>query len=258
MNNMNSLIWLCCCFPVLIFGAGLPDDIEKCHFGDSTCLVRSINSLIKRYPKGIPEIGIPPLDSYNYSDSIILESPSHGPIWMDFRMRDNVSKGFNNATITHVEGFLYEPNQKQIVLKARLPRLLHEATYEMVGKVMFFVYNTTGRLSSDFQNIRITLTIKALVEYRNDKRYLKIYDLKPSIDLDRWIIWLDNLYKDNMDVTIFMNQLLNENWVEFWNELQPGLIKSFTISFTTLINKVFENIAYDDMFLPYLDVRIGS
>jgi len=61
-----------------------------------------------------------------------------------------------------------------------------------------------------------------------------------------------------MDVTIFMNQLLNENWVEFWNELQPGLIKSFTISFTTLINKVFENIAYDDMFLPYLDVRIGS
>jgi len=55
-----------------------------------------------------------------------------------------------------------------------------------------------------------------------------------------------------------MNQLLNENWVEFWNELQPGLIKSFTISFTTLINKVFENIAYDDMFLPYLDVRIGS
>jgi len=41
-----------------------------------------------------------------------------------------------------------------------------------------------------------------------------------------------------MDVTIFMNQLLNENWVEFWNELQPGLIKSFTISFTTL--KIYE------------------
>nr|XP_044250110.1 circadian clock-controlled protein daywake [Drosophila takahashii] len=177
---------------------------------------------------------------------------------MDFRMRDNVNKGFNNATITHVEGFLYEPNQKHIVIKARLPRLLHEATYEMVGRVMLFSYNTTGRLSSDLQNFRITLTLKTLVEYRNDKRYLKIYDLKPSIDLDRWIISLDNLYKVNTDVTILMNRLLNENWVEIWNEINPGVIKSFTISFTTLLNKVFENIAYDDMFLPPLDIRMGT
>ncbi|KAH8354251.1 hypothetical protein KR084_004774 [Drosophila pseudotakahashii] len=257
MNKLNWLIWWCCCFPVIILGAGLPEDVERCHFGDSTCLVRSINALIKLYPKGIPEIGLPPLDSFNYSDTIILESPYRGPIWMDFRMRDNVNKGFNNATITHVEGFLYEPNQKQIVLEARLPRFLHEATYEMMGRVMLFAYNTTGRLSSDIQNFRITLTIKTLVEYRNDKRYLKIYDLKPSIKLDRWIISLDNLYKENTDVTIFMNKLLNDNWVEFWNEFHPGIIKSFTISFTTMLNKVFENIAYDDMFLPLVDVRQG-
>lgn len=55
----------------------------------------------------------------------------------------------------------------------------------MSGRVLLFFFNTTGRLISDFQNFRITLTIKALVEYRNDKRYLKIYNLVPSLDLDR-------------------------------------------------------------------------
>ncbi|XP_017056889.1 circadian clock-controlled protein daywake isoform X2 [Drosophila ficusphila] len=176
---------------------------------------------------------------------------------MNFRMWDNVNKGLNNATITHVEGFLNEPNQKQIVLTAQLPRLLHEASYHMEGKFMLFQYNTTGRLQSDFQNFRITLTIKTLVEYKNDKRYLKIYSLVPKVDLDRWITWLDGLYKENTDVTTFMNQLLNENWVVFWNELLPGFIEGFTKAFTVLLNKVFENVAYDDMFLPYLDIRRG-
>lgn len=74
----------------------------------------------------------------------------------------------------------------------------------------------------------------------------------------RWIIWLDGLYKENTDVTIFMNKLFNENWVEFWNDLQPGLVKAFTNAFTVLLNRVFDNVAYDDMFLPYVDIRMGS
>ncbi|XP_017118625.1 protein takeout [Drosophila elegans] len=254
MNKLYSLLWVCCCILVIISGTYLPEDVEQCHYGDSTCMIRSINALIKRYPKGIPDIGLPPLDTYYFPNSSILESPHRGPIWMDIRVRDNMFKGFNNATIIQVEGFLREPNQKQIVLSARLPRILQDATYDMEGRFLLFAFNTTGRLSSDFQNIRISLTIKTLVEYRNGKRYLKIYSLKPTLDLDRWIIWLDGLYKENMDVSIFMNKLINDNWVEIWNELQPGLIQLFTKAFTVLLNKVFENVAYDDMFLSDFDI----
>ncbi|XP_016983822.1 protein takeout [Drosophila rhopaloa] len=258
MNKLFSLAWVCSCIPAIISGADLPEGVEKCHYADSTCIIRSINALIKSYPMGIPEIGLPPLDAYYFPDFSLLESSDRGPIWINFRMRDNVNKGFNNATITHVEGFLREPNQKQIVLTARLPRLLHEATYDMEGKFLHFAFNTTGRLSSDHQNFRITLTIKTLVEYRNGKRYLKIYNLKPKMDLDRWIIWLDDLYKENMDVTILMNKVLNDNWVECWNELQPSIAELFTTSFTVLLNKVFENVAYDDMFLNDLDIRSSN
>ncbi|XP_020815300.1 uncharacterized protein LOC110189515 isoform X2 [Drosophila serrata] len=235
----------------------VPADVIKCRFGDSVCILSSINALIKRYPQGIPEIGLPRLDSYHFPDTSILNSTQRGPIWLSFRMRDNVHRGFNNATVTHVEGFLRQPNQKQIVLKAHVPRLLHDATYDQEGRFLLFAINTTGRLQSDFQNFSLTLTIKVIEEYRNNKRYLKVYSLVPKIDLDRWIIWLDDLYKENMDVTIALNRIFNVNWLEFWNELQPGLIKSFTTAFTTLLNRVFQNVAYDDMFLPDLDIRSG-
>ncbi|XP_017140200.1 uncharacterized protein LOC108154438 [Drosophila miranda] len=258
---MNKLTWLCCIFILEGLGASLaaelPGDIEKCRFGDSPCLVKTINALIKRYPKGIPEIGLPPLDEYNFPDAPIVDTPHRGPIWMTFNMRDNVNKGFNNATITHVEGFLREPTKQQIILKARLPRLLHEATYDMQGRFLLFVANTTGKLQSDFQNFRLTLTIKVILEYRNNKRYLKIYDLVPVVDIDRWIVWFDNLYRENEDVTIALNRSFNENWLEFWNDLEPGLLKTFSTVFTVLLNTVFEQVAYDDMFLPDIDIRFG-
>ncbi|TDG46955.1 hypothetical protein AWZ03_006659 [Drosophila navojoa] len=33
----------------------LPDDIKKCHFGDSQCVIHTMNDLIRRYPNGISD-----------------------------------------------------------------------------------------------------------------------------------------------------------------------------------------------------------
>ncbi|XP_034486653.1 circadian clock-controlled protein [Drosophila innubila] len=228
----------------------LPSDLEKCRYGDSSCIIKSINDLIRRYPKGIPEMGLPPLDATPLNDIPILNSSYRGPIWLTFHMRDTVNKGFNNATVTHVAGFNRDPRKEKLVIKARIPRLIHEATYDMQGQIMLFKSNTTGKLQSDFQNVNVTLTFKIILEYRNNKRYLKIYELVPLVSLDRWIILLDNLYKENIDLTVILNRVFNEHWVELWNDLEPGLMHAFSLAFSRILNKVFENVAYDDLFLP--------
>ncbi|KAL7730066.1 hypothetical protein ACLKA6_009349 [Drosophila palustris] len=215
-----------------------------------TINMKRINDLIRSYPKGIPEIGLPPLDATALNDIPILDSPYRGPIWLTFYIRDTVNKGFNNATVTHVAGFNRDPRKEKIVIKARIPRVIHEATYDMQGQFMLLKSNTTGKLQSDFQNFHVTLTFKIILEYRNKKRYLRIYDLVPLVSVDRWIIRLDNLYKENIDLTFVINRVFNEHWVEFWNDLEPGLMKAFALSFSSMLNQVFENVAYDDMFLP--------
>lgn len=164
------------------------NDIQKCHFGDSQCIVGSINDLIRRYPKGIPQIGLPPLDETNLYNVTILNSPKSGPIWVDFQMRDTVNKGFNNATITHVEGFDQNPTERKMIVKARVPRIIHEAKYDMEGQILLFKANTTGTVQSDFQNVSLTLTFKVIVDYRNNKRYLRIYDLVPFVEVNRLVI----------------------------------------------------------------------
>ncbi|EDW84812.2 uncharacterized protein Dwil_GK14318 [Drosophila willistoni] len=233
-------------------------NIEKCHFGDTICLIRTMNSIIRHYPKGISEIGLPPLDVTHFNLVSVLNTTTKGPIWLNFHLRDNINKGFNNATIIHVDGFDQDPTKKQIEIKARIPRILHEANYDMEGKFLLFKANSTGKLTSDFQNFELTLIVKVFVEYRQDKRFLKIYSLVPNVKIDRWIIWMDDLYKENSDLTIALNRAFNDHWVEFWNDLEPGLLTEFKISFTGLLTTIFDRVSYDDMFLSQTEIYGSS
>jgi len=65
-----------------------------------------------------------------------------------------------------------------------------------------------------------------------------------------WIIWLDDLYRENSDLTVALNGVFNDNWVEFWNDLEPKLLSAFGLAFSGMLNQIFENVSYDDMFLP--------
>ncbi|XP_030374787.1 circadian clock-controlled protein [Scaptodrosophila lebanonensis] len=244
------IIFLCFLLGKSAFGVELPADIKKCHYGEEACIVDSINHVIKSYTKGIPEIGLPPLDAIKLKDLAILNSTYRGPVWFNFYMRDFVNRGFENSTVTHVKGFDRDPTKRKIEIKAHIPRLVHEATYEFVGRWLLFQANTTGDLESDFQNFSIALTLKVILEYRNNRRYLKIYELVPLVELDRWIIRLDNLYNENTDLTVALTRVFNENWVEFWNGLEPGILDGLSACFTAILNEVFQNVAYDDMFLP--------
>jgi len=71
----------------------------------------------------------------------------------------------------------------------------------------------------------------------------------------RWIMWLDNFFPENTDLTIAINQLFNANWVEFWNELEKPIMEVFTGVFLGLVNDTLQNVAYDDMFLSDKDIK---
>jgi len=68
-------------------------------------------------------------------------------------------------------------------------------------------------------------------------------------------MWLDNFFPDNEDLTIAINNLFNRNWVEFWNELEPGILSLFETVFLSLFEDLFEKVPYDDLFLADEDSK---
>jgi len=144
-----------------------------------------MNSVIKNFPKGIPAIGMKPMDVVGMSDLELWNNDALGGVWYKMKLFDQVNYGFENTTITQIKGFGKEPTATTMEIHGQIPSLIHKGKYFATGRVWLIALNSTGESYSDFQHFRFTLKLKVITEYRNNTRYLKIYELVPIINMKR-------------------------------------------------------------------------
>lgn len=63
-------------------------------------------------------------------------------------------------------------------------------------------------------------------------------------------MWADDLYKENTDLTVVLNRVVNENWLEFWNEVEATVLPVYSKSISKIFDNLMATVPYDDMFLP--------
>lgn len=197
----------------------------------------------------MPKLGFRPFDKFPLPDIPVYSSSHDSPVWMSFTLRDTLFKGLENATVTSVKGFDRDPTKKMIMLKYTMPRAEVEGSFDYQAKVLFFETNGTGSIKIDLQNARFTTIFKVYIEFRHEKRHLKLYSYESQVQLDRMILLVDNLFADNSDLTNVVNTVLNNHWVEFWHELEPTLIPTLSRMGVNRTQRFFDNFSYDDIFL---------
>ncbi|XP_032291019.2 protein takeout-like [Drosophila virilis] len=197
-----------------------------------------------------PELGIKPIDVVDIRDTELLRSNRTGFIWASVSLSNQVNYGFENTTITSVKGFGKNPKASQITISGRIPSLVHKGTFDANGRLWLVEMNLTGNSLSEFQNMHFTLKLKVSLDFRNNKRYLNIYELTPIVKIDRWILEMDSLFTENTDLTIIFNRLFNQRWIEVWNEWEPSILDTFASVFIGMVKGIFNEIPYDDLFLP--------
>ncbi|ALC46324.1 CG7079, partial [Drosophila busckii] len=227
----------------------LAEDVTKCRFGDVECIKDSMNALIKQYPRGIPGMGLKPIDVVDFKGWEVFKTAPNGRIWLTFKYFNTTNYGFENMTITEVKGFSKDPTATRMEIHGYIPSLIHKGIYAASGRIWFINVNSTGKAMSDLQKVQFTLKLKVILEYRDNKRYLRIDELVPIMEISRWIFSLHEFFAENTDLTIAVNRVINDNWVVFWNELEPTILGLYTSVFTNLISDVFDKVSYDDMFI---------
>ncbi|XP_017958927.1 circadian clock-controlled protein-like [Drosophila navojoa] len=244
---LRKTIILICTWKAFSYALRLPDDIKKCYFGDDKCIVASTNQYLRRYGKGNANLGLPPLDDFQVDDITLINSP--GPLWISYKLKNMRLKGLENATIISISGFDRQPEMNKMIIELRTPSLVSQGTYELRGRGVILYTNSSGSTHSDLQNVHLTLNVKSFIEYRQNRRYLKIYGVTTKIDLDRWILTADNLFKENTDLTLLLNRVINDNWIEFWNEIEETILPVYTKSILNVVNNIIQQIPYDELFL---------
>lgn len=226
-----------------------PKYIKKCHFGDLKCIKESMNSVIKRFPKGIPDIGMKPIDIVKLKDYQFWNRAVFNNIRLNYKLYNQAMYGFENTTITQVQGFGRNPEDNHLEIHGRIPSLIHKSNFRANGRVYVINMNSTGRSTSDFQNFRFILKLKVIMEYRNNSRYLNVYELSPIVTINRWILQLDDLFKENLDLTLAINKVFNDNWLVFWNTFEQRILDVARRVLIGLIKNIFDKTPYDQMFL---------
>lgn len=59
-----------------------------------------------------------------------------------------------------------------------------------------------------------------------------------------------NLFNGNEVVGDAINQLINENGLQMWNELSPSALKSAEKIMLDVINRAISRYAFEDIYLP--------
>lgn len=65
----------------------------------------------------------------------------------------------------------------------------------------------------------------------------------------RMIVRLDNLFNGDKALGAHMNQFLNENWMDVWQELQPSVQATIAEILKNVVDNIFKTFAYEDIYL---------
>lgn len=124
-----------------------------------------------------------PLDHIKVDDISLIDSP--GPLWISYKLKNQVLKGMENLTVKSISGFDYHPENTRMVLEGNIPRILMEGEYEFQGRGLIVYSNTSGKTNTEMLNVNLTALVRGYFQFRNNKRHLKIYDLVTHIKQDR-------------------------------------------------------------------------
>lgn len=76
-------------------------DLERCHAGDTVCLVRAFNSYMHVLKNGRSDINIVPLDPLFIKELHIVQG-SESPVNLNLRLRDINLHGLSNTRVKKV------------------------------------------------------------------------------------------------------------------------------------------------------------
>ncbi|KAH8316634.1 hypothetical protein KR067_012282, partial [Drosophila pandora] len=223
--------------------------IHRCRFGNESCLVESLNGYIKTFAKGIPEKCFRPFNRLSGPNFPLFNDSTDLPIGLRLNLKNLTLNGLENSTVLSVKGFEQDPTQKKILIEIRIPRLECVAKFDFDTKLLLFRASGNGSFNVDAQNFHLNISFKVFVEFRQGKRYLRVYDMDFNVDLDRCIVSLDNLYEWNTDLSIALNRVMNEHWLEFWNELESRFLPYFSRMGVDRLSRFFYYFSYDEMFI---------
>ena len=130
----------------------------------------------------------------------------------------------------------------------KVPRILIEGTYTLGGNILFFSIGGTGPYWFDIGDVDIhgTCFLKTAARPSDDtgKRIAVVDNIKIDIDIKKVKVALLNLFNGNQVLGPIVNNVLNENGQELFQDIKPNVAKEVGEIMTRMVNAVIANLDF--------------
>lgn len=97
-------------------------------------------------------------------------------------------------------------------------------------------------------NSEIVFKILTKKIVKNGKGYMQIEKSKLDFDTTEVFVHFDNLFNGNKELGMTTNDFFNQNWRDILKEIKPAVSDALSSVWESLINNVFGNIPYEEIF----------
>ncbi|XP_047025406.1 circadian clock-controlled protein daywake-like [Helicoverpa zea] len=216
-----------------------PDFIHPCNNTEPACLIKATQDAIPQFSKGLPHLGVPPLDPF-----VIDELPIQLP-GIKVTFYDGKATGLRKCQVLNVEAYL-EKNIFNLDVRCNITI---KGKYTAVGRLLLFPINGEGDSKIKILNSIIKLNINTKYFKDADGRdHFGIKNYKYTFDYGERIIYtINNLFKGNPELSNTVLQFLNENWRIVTEEFgQPVVDYAINVTVSTA-KKFFDAVPYDEL-----------
>uniref|UniRef100_A0A2A4K9W6 Uncharacterized protein n=1 Tax=Heliothis virescens TaxID=7102 RepID=A0A2A4K9W6_HELVI len=221
----------------------IPEYILPCSQNDpqlDTCIKNSFNHLRPYLSRGIPELGVPPVEPL-FIDRLVMANDA-GPVRVTAAFSNITVVGPSNYTITKIRSDL---KKLRIDMGLVLPRIEITGRYEVSGQVLLFPVRSQGDFWASFGDVVAIAKIFGKETTRENVKYMLADRLLVDFKLRTSRFKVKDTVNHGSVIGEAMNQFLNNNAAEIIEEMRPAASASIAKHFQAFVNAAFSKIPID-------------
>ncbi|RZF33318.1 hypothetical protein LSTR_LSTR007663 [Laodelphax striatellus] len=226
----------------------LPKHYKKCKRNDpdlNNCLKAAIKGILPELVKGIPSLGVWPLDPLSIQNLQIKQGS--GPVSIDLTFININMTGIRSLTLKTVDanwdkysldstGDLSEP-------------IILEGDYNIDGKVLILPISGTGKCKLTLDDVQAAMGLRGKELVKDKKVHMDVEKFDFRFNTTKLHLYFGNLFNGDKALGDNMNTFLNQNWDEILKELKPAIEEALGEAFREISNRVFHKVPFNQIVL---------
>ncbi|CAH1636540.1 unnamed protein product [Spodoptera littoralis] len=216
-----------------------PDYIKICPGLKSDCLKKVVQETLPLFAKGIPELGVAPIDPLKQEELKLLL-----PGGFKVEFRNGTATGLKKCTIDSV---VYRNSEANMKMHCDLSV---KGKYKASGRILIVSINGDGDAKIKIKNVALDAKIKFQDVTRNGVVYHEVKTLKIDQNYgDKITFSLTNLFEGNPQLSEAVLQFLNQNWRQVSEEFGKPLVDKVVDLVSSIVKKFFEAVPKEELFV---------